>query len=335
MSIFSPKISHVPKGLEGKTILVYGDNRCGKTYQGTRFPKPFYLPFENGINGIAGIPFEPINRWSDFLKVNNELTGPATVAQARELYQTIIFDGVEASALMCQDFTCQKEGAQSIAKGNGGYGLWKEYEQEFFKQINNLTSCGYTVYFISHETTHKETMPDGTEYSRIYPTGDKRSIDPICNLVDIIAYARGNGIDPTTGEELKSSLYMANDLRFKAGSRFDYLQPKLEVFTAENLEKAIAEAVEKQEKADGGSTIDYSEFQQEHKIERASFTEMKEEIKEYAMSLQAQGEQAFKQYIDIVEEYLGQGGSVMEASPKQEQSVELILADLKKLNIEL
>ena len=28
----------------------------------------------------------------------------------------------------CQEFICQKYKAPSIGEGNGGYGLWKEYE---------------------------------------------------------------------------------------------------------------------------------------------------------------------------------------------------------------
>lgn len=43
IDIFNPQISKVAKGLEGKMILVYGDNSTGKTKQATRMKKPFYL----------------------------------------------------------------------------------------------------------------------------------------------------------------------------------------------------------------------------------------------------------------------------------------------------
>lgn len=52
LDIFNPQVSTVAKGLEGKVILVYGGNNLGKTKQATRMKKPFYLPFEAGLNAI-------------------------------------------------------------------------------------------------------------------------------------------------------------------------------------------------------------------------------------------------------------------------------------------
>ena len=92
LDIFNPQVSTVAKGLEGKVILVYGGNNLGKTKQATRMKKPFYLPFEAGLNAIPGVPYCPITKWSDFIKINKQLTDPATVEKAREMYSTIIFD---------------------------------------------------------------------------------------------------------------------------------------------------------------------------------------------------------------------------------------------------
>ena len=152
MDIFSPIISKVTKGMEGKTMLIYGTNGNGKTYQSARFKKPFYLPFESGLNGIGGVPLLRIQKWSDFKKINKQLTNPNTLEKSKELYQTIIFDGVESSAIMCQDYICNKYDAESIKSRNSGYGLWTEYESEFKRELNLLTSCGYTIVFISHES---------------------------------------------------------------------------------------------------------------------------------------------------------------------------------------
>ena len=327
--IFNPKISKVPKGLEGKTILVYGGNRTGKTKQGTNFPNPFYLGFEMGINGISGIPFRGIQRWSDFIRVNKELTNQLTIVKAKALYQTLIFDTVEAAALMCQDFVCQKYGADSIASGNEGFGLWKEYEQEFFRQLNLLSSVGYTLYFISHEGTRKYTDNEGNEYTKLYPTGDKRSIDPVCNLVDIIAYARTNGLD-SDGNEILSSLYLTNTKQYHAGSRFDYLTSYIKEFTAKNLENAIIASVVAEEKA-GHEVSSFEDYQSDNTIVRKSFKEMKDEVRQYAEKMDSLGR--LEEYHAIVAEYLGVGGTASSTTARQEQQVELILSDLKNLNI--
>ena len=122
LDIFNPQVSTVAKGLEGKVILVYGGNNLGKTKQATHMKKPFYLPFEAGLNAIPGVPYCPITKWSDFIKINKQLTDPATVEKAREMYSTIIFDEIEAAANYCQEFICQKYKAPSIGEGNGGYG---------------------------------------------------------------------------------------------------------------------------------------------------------------------------------------------------------------------
>lgn len=331
MDIFNPIISKVSKGLEGKTILVYGSNRTGKTKNATMFKKPYYIPFENGLNAIAGVPFLPIQKWADFKKVNKQLTNPNTLSKAKELYQTLIFDGVESASLMCQDYICQKFESESIGSGNGGFGLWKEYESEFKRELNLLTSAGYTIIFISHEGERKFSDENGQEYDKIYPKGDKRSIDPICDLCDIIAYAKVNGLDEN-GKEIKSSLLMVNTKKYHAGSRLDYLTPFLKEFTAENLEKAIADAITEQEKNNTGSTIDYTKYQNEIKTEKnKTFEEIKDEIKDIAIKLKEASR--MQEYTDIVEEYLGKDSSVKEAKKTQLQQLELILEDLKALDI--
>jgi hypothetical protein len=331
LDIFNPVISTVSHDMAGKTILVYGSNRTGKTKQLTRLPKPYYLAFEKGINGIAGIPFAPIQKWSDFVKINKQLTNPKTLEQAKQLYQTIVFDTAQAAGLMCEDFICQQYGVNRIKDGNNGYGLYREYATEFAKQINLLTSVGYTIAFISHEATRDFTDENGEEYTKIYPAGDKRVIDPICDLVDIIAYASVNGLDEE-GNEIKSSLYMVNTKKYHAGSRFDYLPPYLKEFTAENLQNAIAEAIKKQEEADGIKTVDYAQFQKQYKTESLSFEQLQEKIRDIAIKLNEADR--VEEYKDIVESHLGIGARVSEATKKQIQQMELILADLEMLDID-
>lgn len=332
MDIFNPIISKVAKGLEGKTILIYGSNRTGKTKNAVKFKKPYYMPFESGLNAIAGVPFLPIQKWSDFKKLNKQLTNSKTLDKAKELYQTLIFDGVESASLMCQDYICSKFEAESIGSGNGGYGLWKEYEAEFKRELNLLTSVGYTIIFISHEGTREFADENGEKYDKIYPKGDKRSIDPICDLCDIIAYAKVNGLDEN-GKETNSSLLMVNTKKYHAGSRFDYLIPYLKDFTAENLEQSICDAITEQEKNNKNSTIDYKKYINEIEAEKVekTYEEIKEEIKEYVLKLKDAGR--MEEYTAIVEEYLGKDGSVKEAKKSQTQQLELILDDLKNLDI--
>jgi hypothetical protein len=330
LDIFNPVVSTVSHDMAGKTILVYGSNSVGKTKQACRLPKPYYLAFEKGINAIAGVPFAPIQKWSDFVKVNKQLTNEKNLDKAKQLYQTIIFDTVEASAKMCQAYICEQYGVNRIRDGEKGFGLWTEYETEYWKQINTLTGSGYTVYFISHDGTRIFKDENGEEYEKIYPKGDKRSIDPICNLVDIIGYLKVNGLDEN-GVEVKSSLFAVNTPEYLARSRFDYFPNCVEEFTAENLQLAIDKAVKEQEKAEGIKTVDFAAFNKQYKVESYTFEELQEKIKAIAMKLN--DADRMEEYVAIIEEYLGVGKKVSEATKKQQQQLELILNDLETLEI--
>ena len=317
IDIFNPQVSHVAKGLEGKVILVYGGNNNGKTKVATQMEKPFYLPFEAGLNAIDGVPFCPINSWADFISINKQLTSPQTVDQAKELYSTIIFDEVEAASNYCQDYICAQYGVRSIGEGNRGYGLWKEYGTEFWKQINKLIGVGYTVYFIAHAQEK-----DGY----IRPKGDTRAIDPIINNADICAYVKSNGVDEN-GRIIKSSAYFMQTDEYFARSRFDYIDTHIEVFSAENLEKAIADAIERQEKAEGIKAVEFKQQREEYTSEKKSYEELMEELQGLGEKFVEQDK--FEDLTRIVEDILGQGKKAADLKKGQEQVIEALIIELQ------
>lgn len=326
VDIFNLPVSTVSHDMAGKTILIYGSNRTGKTQQSCKFPKPIYLGFENGLNGIAGVPYKFFNTWGEYLSLMRALLSPQNIEKTREVYQTFIFDTVQAAALLCQDYICGKYGVSSIKEGNSGYGLWTEYETEFKRQINNLVKGGFTVIFISHETTRDFTDENGKTYSKIYPAGDKRSIDPVCDAVDIIAYASVNGLDEE-GNEIKSSLYMKNTKKYHAGSRFSHLPAYLPEFTAEALQEAIKKATIEEEQATGVKTVSYEEQIKAREVEKPDFETVKEQIGKYAMALNKLNR--MDEYNKIVSNYLKI--KVSAAEPTQLDQLIFILEDLQQL----
>jgi hypothetical protein len=321
--IFNPMKSVVAKGLEGKVITIYGSNNLGKTKQATRMEKPYYLGFEKGLRAISGIPFLPINKWSDFKKINKQLNDPKTLDRAKELYQTIIFDEVYTSALYCQDYICKKHGEETIGSGNGGFGLWKEYEKEFWTEIDKLLGSGYTLVFIAHAEETKE--------GKVIPKGDKRSIKPIIDNSDIVAYLSSNGVD----EDLKvvnSSAWFAETDKFFARSRFDYIDTYLQDFTAENLERVIATAIERQEEAEGVAAVSYNDQKEIYQSEDLSYEELMEKVTTVINELiEADEESSPLKITKIIETHLGKGRKLNEASEEQTEMIGLILEDLKEL----
>lgn len=329
IDIFNPEISKVSEDMRGKTMLLYGTNRTGKTYQACRFDKPYYLAFERGNNAIANIPFASIQKFSDFISIVKQLTNPKNKEQVMEMYQTIIIDTAEIMGNLCRQYVCEKYDVDRIGDGNNGYGLWKEYEDEFAKWLNLLTSVGLSVVFIAHDATREFIDEDGNKYSKIYPKGDKRIIDPICDLVDIIGYASVN--DPSEdGEKAMSSLHLTQTKKYHAGSRFDYLPACIKEFSAKNLQEAIKNAVRKQAEAEKFTPVDFDTQQEAYKQKsELSFDEVRNEIGEIAQKMNDEGR--MEEYFDIVEEYLGKDNKVSEATKSQMQQLSLILEELKSL----
>ncbi|MDQ0927760.1 hypothetical protein QFZ25_001820 [Bacillus atrophaeus] len=318
IDIFNPQISVVAKGLEGKVITIYGPNNLGKTKQSTRMKKPLYLPFEKGLNAIAGVQFMPINSWADLKKVNKQLT--KNPEKAKEMYQTIIVDEVDAFAKYATRYVCEQYDVDRIKDGNDGFGLWKEYETEVWEEINKLIGVGFTVIFIAHAAEDKK--------GKVYPKGDKRVLAPVIDNSDIVLYLSSNGVDEDR-KVIKSSAWLAETDEHFARSRFDYIDTYLPEFTAENLEKAIVEAVERQEQAEGIVAVTYEEQKQNNASEELDYDSLMEQIKEVGIKLNGEGR--LEEVNEITEKHLGKGVKVTECSRKQVNVMSVILDDLKDL----
>lgn len=329
LDILNPLISEVVKGIEGKSILIHSDGvKCGKTTVGCQMPKPLYLRFEQGINAIAGVPYMALENWSDFKKVNRQLTNKKTVDKAKELYTTIIFDTLDVAIKWCSTYVCNKYGVERLKDGNRGYGLWQEYADEWFGEIQKLLNSGFGLYFISHSESRKITDGvTGEEYEMMVPKGDKRTVDLVVEAADIIGYVKPNGVDEE-GNVVKSSCYFAQTKEYKAGTRFTYFPKVLKEFSAENLQKALEYAIEKEEQEKGTKAISFESNKEKEERKEWTHEEIVNAIKPYIESL-------FKDYPeevnDIVAHNLGIDVKVTETTKKQIPQLEMVLFDLQEL----
>lgn len=323
IDIFNPEVSKVAHGLEGKVLMIYGTNNVGKTYQAVRMKKPYVLACESGLNAQANVRHGSITNWMEFRKAISQFTDPKTIKQAKELYSTIIIDEVYASSLFCQKFICDTYGGGCISLGaneNSKVNLYSIYERIYWEQINKLVSAGYTVVFIAHQTIDSKT-----EY--ISPKGDKRCLSPIIDNCDFVIYLAPNGVDEN-GQVIKSSAYLAQTDKYFARTRFDYMTTYIPEFTAEALEKAICDAIAKQEDAEGIQSVDFVEQQAEKDPEILDFESLMEEIQALGMKL-AEADKV-ELLTDIVENTLGVGKKVSECNKKQTESMAIILEDIKQ-----
>lgn len=316
--------SGVVYSLDGLKIMIYGKNTLGKTPQAMKFPKPLLLMGESGGSALKGFKI-PIKKKKDFLDVVKQLTDEKTMEEMREKFQTVILDCAEDIIEIFETAICKEFGVrdvseiQGLQKGNpNGYSV---YRREFKQQINLLTSCSYTVIFISHEETVE--MEDGTTF--IQPKGskgDKSSSRFIRDLCDFRFYIRGNGIDPETKRTIMSTAWCVETDQFYAGSRFN-IQSFVNPFTAENLIEAILEAQRKSAEEQGSELEvfkpDTSEYTKEDYFEC---------IKPYVLRLNPLYPDLV---VEIIASQLGDGVKVTSATDEQLTELEVIYNKLVEL----
>lgn len=326
IDIFNPKISQVTASVSQTMQLWHSsENKVGKTAQACRMPKPYYLRFEQGINAIDGIPYADLNSWGDFKKVNKQLTNPTTIDKVKELYSTVIWDTIDVAIQWCTEYVCNTNGIKDLSELPYGKG-YKLFETEWFKEVNKLANAGFTLIFISHSKEKEETDPvTGEKYTQMCPIGGAKDTGLILNLVDFIGYVKSNGLD-SEGNEIPSSIYFSNTKSFKAGSRFKYMPKVVDPFTAENLQAAIKEAIEKQTAETGHKAITFDERKEIEKKDKISFEDLMQKVSEVGEKIVAAG--FMDDLVSIVEDELGAGKKVSECRPKQYDAVSIIYDNL-------
>lgn len=322
VDIFNPQETVIAKGLAGKSALIYGSNSLGKTAQAVRMSKPFVIATESGLNATVGVKYNRVNSWADFMKIVKQFTSKQTVDKAREMYDTIIIDELYALALLCQDYVQSVigEGALTMAdSADPRKNLYSAYEKFFFKAINTLLSCDYTVIFIGHEQIDSKT-------GKASPKGDKRSVDPVRDFVDYVVYLKSNGVDED-GHVIPSSAYLAETDKWFARSRFETTPTYIPVWSAEAFEEAVNKGIEGLEKEKGVKAVTYQEQKAQNTSKEYDYDETMNEIQEIGQKFV----DADKLDIltEIVEDTLGKGKKVSECTKKQIEAMVIILDNLK------
>lgn len=330
LDIFNAPVSTVSKDVKGKLILIHSNERkLGKTLQATKFPKPYYLRFEQGINAISGLSYAPLTKWADFKKIRKQLTNPKTIEKAQEMYNTLIVDTTDVAIRWCDKYVCGMQGVDRLNDGNNGYGLWAEYANEWFNEWNPLLNAGYTIIFISHSEVRKMKDPKtGVEYEQWVPKGDKRTIDLIVDAADLIGFVRSNGYDED-GNPQMSSIYFQNCPEFLAGSRFKYMAPEITPFTAEGVQEALAKAIEQEEQESGISAVSYAEQVAVSMPEEISYDEAIAKVKPlFEKVMKKNGKE---NTLKVVEKYLGEGQKLSGTTEKQLEQILMIIEDFEDM----
>ena len=306
--------------LSGKTLLVYGKNKVGKTTFCTKeLPKPLLCAFEKGYNAIPGIKAIDITKWTQFKQVVKQLDSPA----AKEMYNTVIIDTVDIMASLCESFVCQQAGVSNLSDVAFGR-LYGEYSREMTNVLRKITMMGYGLAFIAQEDIKIVKDDKGEEIEKLQPMLDKRALKIVNAIVDFILYIGQEWDEQGNNNRF---FYTRNTPFITAGSRFGEMSAKIP-FSYEALVQEVQRAIEKNT---GG---DSSLFTNE-KIE------YKEEVKRPFIETMAEAGQIWAQFpktpewnekkMAIVQEYFGQPIKLSTAVPEQQDLVESVIEELKNL----
>ena len=105
IDIFNLKPSVISRDLSGKSFLIYGTRKSGKTSNAVKFPKPLVMGFEKGWNMLSGVYGQPINKWSEALKVKKQLLSDVNKVEKGEkpetTFKTVVVDTADLAYMMC------------------------------------------------------------------------------------------------------------------------------------------------------------------------------------------------------------------------------------------
>ena len=241
-------------GIEGKKIMFTGSNDTGKTYQACHFPKPLLIMTESGGSAVNVPKVDCTDKWSEFKDVVNDLCSRDKNDDKKPRPSTVIIDTAENLVKLSEKAICNEFGVRDLSEITGKQNGYNLARNDFQMQINRLTAKGYTVIFICHEETiEKEDEITHEKYNYVQPKGtsnEKSSMRMLRDLVDFCIYLKANGVDNETFEPVMSTAICRRTKNVFARSRFN-IQTIVNPFTAENIIKAIEEAVKKSATEEG------------------------------------------------------------------------------------
>ena len=327
IDIFSLEPSVISRDLSGKSFLIYGTRKSGKTSNAVKFPKPLVLGFEKGWNMLSGVYGQPINKWSEALTVKKQLLDDVKRVERGEkketTFKTVVVDTADLAYNMCEKHILAKEGVEYLdeTENKRGYKAVKNEYNTFFQEI---VKAGYTLVAIAHSET-KQIKENGEKYDRTQPLIEKRGFEVLAGLVDVIGFASNERSEDGTERMV---LTLRGNQYLEAGSRNKYMSTKIP-FTYEALRADMEQAIDKLESEDGAVTTNKPTEVYKDQTQTADFKETIIKIGKIAKALNEQG--MMDKYQTIANKHLGKGKLVRDCDASQIDILMLILDDLNDL----
>lgn len=200
--------------LSDYSILLFGQEKIGKTSLASKFPGALFLFFEPGGKALS-VYQRQVNSWTEF-----KAYLPLLVEEGHG-FENVVIDTADIAYTLCSQYVCSKLGIDHPSELDYGKG-WGAVREEFLSvmlEYHRLQNSG--LLFLSHDTEKEVKRRNGDTSHRIIPTMAKQAREALEGLVDIIAYYYFDGDE--------RYLNIQGDDLITAGSRLEHAFQKTKV----------------------------------------------------------------------------------------------------------
>ena len=329
INLLSIEPHKVSRDLSTYITYIYGAAGTGKTTLASQMDHALLLAFEKGYNAIPGIMAQDVSTWGEMKQIVRELKK----LEVKEAYRCIVVDTVDIAAALCEKYICGQLGIENIGDGGWSVNGWAKVKKEFEETFRTISQLGYSLFFISHAKDKTFKKQDGTEYNQIVTSLSTAYDEIIKNMVDIFGYAH-SVVDANGNSKIMLTLRSA-DNSVDAKSRFKYIEPEIE-FNYQSLEKAINDAIDKEEQISGKKEL-FTNERGIKEIKELNFDEVKNKFDTIVTQIiQAHTDEEMAnvwspKITQITEKYLGKGKKASQCTRDQVEQLNLIVLDLEDL----
>ena len=171
-------------------VLIYGVPGIGKTTVASRFPKPIFVPIEEGLGKLDVAAFPRPKNYREVC----ECLG-ALLEQPHD-YQTLVIDSADTLEPMLWDYVTETVPSEKGGKvGNiHGYGFHKGFDHAkkewaaFLSLLTQVRDSGMAVCVLAHSTIAHVDSPEVDAYDRYQPSIEKKSEPLLRGWADMILF---------------------------------------------------------------------------------------------------------------------------------------------------
>lgn len=307
--------SVINRSLSGKTILLAGAPKIGKSEWCATSPRTLIFDLENGYNAHPNVYKVPITKWSDIKMYLQQLKKE----ELKEKFDNIAFDTISVAWDLCTQFICSQNGVSKIGEIPYGAG-YKSRDDEFANTLRSFVMLDFGLILTCHVKETTIGTKDDVDIVALRPDLDKRCLPIVNSLVDVIGV-----IQQTWNENGESERWLLTKATptITAGSRWAHLDSRIP-FGYKYLEAAIGRAIDAE--AAAGAIVT---SESPPKEETRPFEETVEEGRRLWTELVRKDEKNAEKIMRSVTQIFGHSVKLSEITEEQQDLFELVICEMK------